>query len=52
MRASTLTDAQIQRAVVDSLRALMIIRAYRIRGHLVGRSGPAWDARRGPASRA
>ena len=29
------TDAQIQRAVLDSIRALMIIRAYRIRGHLV-----------------
>ena len=30
----SLTDAQMQRAVLDSLRALMIIRAYRIRGHL------------------
>ncbi len=27
----SLTDAQIQRAVLDSIRALMIIRAYRIR---------------------
>ena len=30
----TVTDAQIQRAVLDSIRAIMIIRAYRIRGHL------------------
>ena len=30
-----LTDAQVQRAVLDSIRALMIIRAYRIRGHLI-----------------
>jgi 2-oxoglutarate dehydrogenase E1 component len=36
----TLTDAQIQRAVVDSLRALMIIRAYRIRGHLAADLDP------------
>ena len=28
------TDAQVRRAVTDSLRALMLIRAYRIRGHL------------------
>ncbi|MEM9779251.1 MAG: 2-oxoglutarate dehydrogenase E1 component, partial [Pseudomonadota bacterium] len=30
----SLSDDQIRRAVTDSLRALMIIRAYRIRGHL------------------
>ena len=30
----SLSDAQVQRAVLDSIRALMIIRAYRIRGHL------------------
>ncbi len=35
-----LTDDQIQRAVVDSLRALMIIRAHRIRGHLVADLDP------------
>ncbi len=29
-----MTDAQVRQAVTDSLRALMIIRAYRIRGHL------------------
>jgi 2-oxoglutarate dehydrogenase E1 component len=29
-----LTDAQVRQAVTDSLRALMLIRAYRIRGHL------------------
>ncbi|MEO1788212.1 MAG: 2-oxoglutarate dehydrogenase E1 component, partial [Pseudomonadota bacterium] len=28
------TDDQIKQAVLDSIRALMIIRAYRIRGHL------------------
>jgi len=34
------TDTQVQRAVLDSLRALMIIRAYRIRGHLVAELDP------------
>ena len=34
------SDAQIQRAVLDSIRALMIIRAYRIRGHLVADLDP------------
>ncbi|QQP41810.1 Hypothetical protein FKW44_016284 [Caligus rogercresseyi] len=29
------SDDQIKRAVLDSIRALMIIRAYRIRGHLL-----------------
>ena len=36
----SLSDAEIQRAVVDSIRALMIIRAYRIRGHLVANLDP------------
>jgi 2-oxoglutarate dehydrogenase E1 component len=36
----TLTDDQIKRAVLDSIRALMIIRAYRIRGHLVADLDP------------
>ncbi|HPD91230.1 MAG: 2-oxoglutarate dehydrogenase E1 component [Rhodobacter sp.] len=35
-----LSDAQVQRAVLDSLRALMIIRAYRIRGHLIAELDP------------
>ena len=34
------TDDQVKRAVLDSLRALMIIRAYRIRGHLVADLDP------------
>ena len=34
------TDTQVQRAVLDSIRALMIIRAYRIRGHLVADLDP------------
>ncbi len=36
----SLTDAQVQRAVLDSIRALMIIRAYRIRGHLIADVDP------------
>jgi 2-oxoglutarate dehydrogenase E1 component len=36
----SLTEAQIQRAVIDSLRALMLIRAYRIRGHLAADLDP------------
>ncbi|QYZ69920.1 2-oxoglutarate dehydrogenase E1 component [Neotabrizicola shimadae] len=36
----SLTDAQMQRAVLDSLRALMLIRAYRIRGHLAADLDP------------
>ena len=35
-----LTNEQIQRAVLDSIRALMIIRAYRIRGHLAADLDP------------
>ena len=35
-----LTDSQVQRAVLDSIRALMIIRAYRIRGHLIADIDP------------
>ncbi|MCI2400666.1 2-oxoglutarate dehydrogenase E1 component [Aliiroseovarius subalbicans] len=34
------SDDQIKRAVLDSIRALMIIRAYRIRGHLVADLDP------------
>jgi 2-oxoglutarate dehydrogenase E1 component len=33
-------EEQIKRAVLDSIRALMIIRAYRIRGHLIAELDP------------
>ncbi|NNE80758.1 MAG: 2-oxoglutarate dehydrogenase E1 component [Silicimonas sp.] len=36
----SITEDQIKRAVLDSIRALMIIRAYRIRGHLVADLDP------------
>ena len=36
----SLSDKQVRAAVIDSLRALMIIRAYRIRGHLVANLDP------------
>ena len=36
----SLSEDQIKRAVLDSIRALMIIRAYRIRGHLVADLDP------------
>ncbi len=36
----TVSDAQIQRAVLDSIRAIMLIRAYRIRGHLAADLDP------------
>jgi 2-oxoglutarate dehydrogenase E1 component len=36
----SISDAQIQRAVLDSIRALMIIRAHRIRGHLAADLDP------------
>ncbi|THD76336.1 2-oxoglutarate dehydrogenase E1 component [Thalassobius vesicularis] len=35
-----LSDEQVKRAVLDSVRALMIIRAYRIRGHLIADIDP------------
>jgi len=34
------SDEEIKRAVLDSIRALMLIRAYRIRGHLVADLDP------------
>ncbi len=34
------SDDEIKRAVLDSIRALMLIRAYRIRGHLVADLDP------------
>jgi 2-oxoglutarate dehydrogenase E1 component len=36
----SVSDTQIQRAVLDSIRALMIIRAHRIRGHLIADLDP------------
>ncbi len=36
----SVSEDQIKRAVLDSIRALMIIRAYRIRGHLVADLDP------------
>ncbi|NOX41597.1 MAG: 2-oxoglutarate dehydrogenase E1 component [Alphaproteobacteria bacterium] len=35
-----LSDTEVQQAVLDSLRALMLIRAYRIRGHLAADLDP------------
>ncbi|KAF0173945.1 MAG: 2-oxoglutarate dehydrogenase E1 component [Rhodobacteraceae bacterium] len=43
----SLTDAQVQRAVLDSIRAIMIIRAYRIRGHLAADLDPLEMTERG-----
>ncbi|MEO0360718.1 MAG: thiamine pyrophosphate-dependent enzyme, partial [Pseudomonadota bacterium] len=37
---ATITEAQVKQAVLDSLRALMLIRAYRIRGHLAADLDP------------
>jgi 2-oxoglutarate dehydrogenase E1 component len=37
---AAVTDDQIKRAVLDSVRALMLIRAYRIRGHLAADLDP------------
>ncbi|MFK7752301.1 MAG: 2-oxoglutarate dehydrogenase E1 component [Sedimentitalea sp.] len=37
---TAVSDEQIKRAVLDSIRALMLIRAYRIRGHLVADLDP------------
>jgi 2-oxoglutarate dehydrogenase E1 component len=39
-RGVGLTEAQVQQAVLDSLRALMLIRAYRVRGHLIADLDP------------
>jgi 2-oxoglutarate dehydrogenase E1 component len=39
-KGETVSDDQIKRAVLDSIRALMIIRAYRIRGHLAADLDP------------
>ncbi len=42
-----LTEDQIQRAVLDSVRAIMLIRAYRIRGHLAADLDPLGIVERG-----
>ncbi len=39
-RGVAVTDEQVKRAVLDSIRALMLIRAYRIRGHLAADLDP------------
>jgi 2-oxoglutarate dehydrogenase E1 component len=39
-RGVTLSDAQVKQAVLDSVRAIMVIRAYRIRGHLAADLDP------------
>jgi 2-oxoglutarate dehydrogenase E1 component len=41
------TQDQIQRAVLDSVRAIMLIRAYRIRGHLAADLDPLGMVERG-----
>ena len=43
----TLSDEQVRRAVLDSIRAIMIIRAYRIRGHLAADLDPLGMLERG-----
>ncbi len=43
----SLSDDQLQRAVLDSIRAIMIIRAYRIRGHLAADLDPLGIVDRG-----
>ncbi|UWQ21697.1 2-oxoglutarate dehydrogenase E1 component [Jannaschia sp. W003] len=39
-QGASITDEQVRRAVLDSIRALMLIRAYRIRGHLAADLDP------------
>jgi 2-oxoglutarate dehydrogenase E1 component len=39
-KGASLTEAQLRLATLDSLRALMLIRAYRIRGHLIADLDP------------
>jgi 2-oxoglutarate dehydrogenase E1 component len=39
-KGAAVSDAQARQAVLDSIRALMIIRAYRIRGHLIAELDP------------
>src|SRR6056297_3507564 len=42
------TDEAVKRAVLDSVRALMLIRAYRIRGHLIAELDPLGLRDHGP----
>ena len=53
--APSSTDAEVQQATRDSVRAMMMIRAYRMRGHLHANLDPAGPRaaprRRGAASR-
>ena len=46
-RGVSLTDRQVQRAVLDSVRAIMIIRAYRLRGHYAADLDPLGIVERG-----
>jgi 2-oxoglutarate dehydrogenase E1 component len=39
-KGAAISEDQVKRAVLDSVRALMLIRAYRIRGHLVAQLDP------------
>ena len=39
-KGASITEDQVRLAVLDSIRALMIIRAYRIRGHLIADLDP------------
>ncbi|MGY6217593.1 2-oxoglutarate dehydrogenase E1 component [Methylolobus aquaticus] len=39
-RGTSLDEAAIRQATLDSIRALMIIRVYRVRGHLIARLDP------------
>ncbi len=43
----SLTDAQVMQATRDSVRALMMIRAYRMRGHLHGNLDPLDISKKG-----
>ena len=43
----SLSDTQVQRAALDSIRAIMIIRAHRIRGHLAADLDPLGIIERG-----
>jgi len=39
-KGASISDAEVKQAVLDSIRALMLIRAYRIRGHLSANLDP------------
>ena len=46
--APSITDADVRAATTDSIRALMMIRAYRVRGHLEANLDPLGLAKREP----